>query len=247
MASIHYLRPQDRPTPDQPSRDGESPRLRVAISHWHLAAVLLGETIMRHGIVPPKSLALAERLSGSAPSAPPPPSRHRQVAAVRKPQSAATLTTAFANAVSAAVDAFIAVSVVNGTLELHDVSRGGNESLQAALRLKSEFIGVPDDIIVARQSRTRQVAFAFPDLDTLGATLSAVLRHERLMVENWAAGGGRFDLHLKHQARVPFGRIAHVGASAATDLRAIAIRLSREIGVHGPYCMAELSLTPRGR
>lgn len=231
-------------------------RLKVALSQAHLAAVLTGETVSRNGIVPPKVSALAERLS-SGPNVPAKTaSRIPSTGLARNPAAGALIqrssagkpstgASAFANAIGASVDAFVAIAVISGTIQLNAVSEGASESQQAALRLKSAFIGVPDDILLARQNSTRQVAFSIGSFEVLGDTLSDIVRQKRHMIESWAANGGKPALNLRHQARAPFGRIAHSGAEMASDLRAVAVRISRETGPWESFYLIELSLTPR--
>jgi hypothetical protein len=144
---------------------------------------------------------------------------------------------------------FSVASVVGGNIHLHDVAGeagSASDSRQTALKLKSHYIAVPDDILVARQNRTHAIAFSINSLEALAVTLGDIIRHNRHMVENWAANnGGRPPLNLRYQARAPFGRIAHVGAQSASDLRAVAVRLTREHGTRNPFFTIELALSHR--
>lgn len=252
MSNVHYLRPPERPERTA-GQQGDGLRLKVALMGAHLAAVLTGETVTRNGIVPPKVSALAERLSSGPAKVMPRtsitglarnPTTGPLVQRSNKPPTGGEAS-AFANAIGASVDAFVAIAVISGRVQLNAVSEGASESQQAALRLKSALIGVPDEILLARQNSTRQVAFSIGSFDVLSDTLSDILRQKRHMVESWAANGGKPALSLRHQARTPFGRIAHPGAEAASDLRAVAVRISRESGPWESFYLIELSLTPR--
>lgn len=252
MSNVYYLRPPKRPEPrDVPQND--YPKLRIAMSPAHLAAVMMGETVTRNGMVPAKISAFLERLTttrsgptvsvgkpiAGQPRLPIAPAR-----ATGKP-SAGIDSTGFANAIGASVDAFIVIAVIGGTIQFNAISEGASESQQAALRLKSAYIGVPDNILIARQKSTQQVAFSINSLEALAEAVSEILRQKRHMIESWAAMGGRPALNLRYQARTPFGRIAHLGADDSSDLRGVAVRASRETGPWDSFYLIELSLTPR--
>lgn len=254
MSNIHYLRPREQPDRND-GQQPESPRLRIAMSQAHLAAVLMGETVTRNGIVPAKVSAFLERLTaragGSALTSKPSlaagqprlPLPGLQRTVTRTPPSSDS--SGFANAVGASVDAFIVIAVISGTIQFNTISQGASESQQAALRLKSAYIGVPDDILLAREKSTQQVVFSINSFEVLSETVSDILRQKRHMIENWAVMGGRPALNLRYQARTPFGRMAHRGADASSDLRGVAVRASRETGPWESFYLLELSLTPR--
>ncbi len=252
MGTIHYLRPKDKTGNAHGRAHEESARLKTAISQAQLAAVLIGETLTRSGILPAKVQLLIDRLCGK--SVPPPriagpaSERNPAVPAIRASRNTSASDAASANVVSASIDAFTVASVMAGTIRLNDpseVSAGASEANQAALKLKSAFIAVPDDILVARQISSGQVAFCISSMDVLAATLGDILRQNRHMIETWAINGGRPALNMRHMAKAPFGRIAHKGAEGASDLRAVAVRISRESGARASYYVIELSLTPR--
>jgi hypothetical protein len=251
MANIVYLRPQDRPDRNK-ERSEEPPRLKTALSLAHLAALLTGETVTRNASLSAKVAAMLSRMdfSGDSPSK---TSALTSLPATLKPAALPRRVAAGAGDVAAltrppaASDAFAAAAVIGGHLHILDAGESSSaESRTAPARLKSHFIAVPDNILVARQNRTGTTAFSVRSLETLASTIEDILRHNKHMVENWAGHGGRPPLNLRFQARLPFGRMAHAGATTATDLRAVAVRMTREQGAGQPYVAIEMALSHRG-
>ncbi len=248
MATIHYLRPQDRPGSGAAPRE-ESPRLRIALSQVQLAAIITGETATRNAAVPAKAQALLQKFRDRSESSPrPDPGAAKRnpaitIGAKAPPISSSDL--AAANIVSASVDAFAVDAVISGNLKFALSDEASADTGQSLFKLRSAFIAVPDDVLVARQNRMRQVAFSVYGMDQLAGMLNDLFRQNRHMIEGWAVNGGRPALNLRYQAKNPFGRIAHMGAESATDLRAVAVRISREAGARAFYYMIELSLALR--
>lgn len=226
MADIYYLRPVRKPDA-QPQPLAAAPRLTVALSARHLAAILARETLLPgSGVLPgPRLKAMMSSLGG---------------AALRSAGAEHALDTKF--------DVITVDSVRSGRVKIRFIADAGpslSPILLSAAKLQAEYIGVPDDILIARQKRTGQVAFSFNDAQSLEAALDELIGGNRVMFENWAKRGGQPPLYLRHQAKSPFGRMVHAGAESATELRSVAAKAMSDHAHGAPLYMIELSLSQR--
>jgi hypothetical protein len=229
MADIYYLRPVRKPD-DQAKPLAPPPRLTVALSTGQLAAILVRETLLPNsgGQSNPRLKTMLAGLGG----------------AVGLPVRSADIE----HALDTKFDVLLVDSVHSGKVKIRSIASAGPASspiLLSAAKIQAEFIGVPDDILIARQKRTGQVTFAFHDSESLEAAIDELIGGNRVMIENWARRGGQPPLYLRFQAKVPFGRIVHAGADSATDLRSVAAKAACN-HAHGlPYYTIELSLSQR--
>jgi hypothetical protein len=226
MADIYYLRPVRKP--DAPAaQTASAPQLTIALSDSHLAAILARETLLPSG--------------GGQPSA--------RIKALMSGFGGLPVRGAGnGHALESKLDVLLIDSVRSGKVKIRPVANAGAASSQiqlATAKIQAEFINVPDDILIARQKRTGQVAFTFHDAASLETTLDDIIGGSRVMFENWARRGGQPPLHLRHQAKAPFGRIVHAGAESATDLRSVAVKAVREDALGLQYYTIELSLSQR--
>ncbi len=229
MADIYYLRPVRKPEA-QAEPLAAAPRLTIALSVHHLAAILARETLLPG--------------SGGQPGA-------RLKAMMSGLGGAGGLSARSANiehALDIKYDVLLIDSVRSGKVKIRPVANASAASSQiqlSAAKIQAEFIGVPDDILIARQKRTGQVAFSFHGAASLEMTIDDVIGANRVMFENWARRGGQPPLHLRHQGKSPFGRIVHEGAESATDLRSVAAKVMCDHAQGLPYYTIELSLSQR--
>ena len=225
MADIYYLRPVRKPDA-QAQPLAAPPRLTVALSISQLAAILSRETLLPGGGQP--GLRLRAMMSGLG------------GASVRSAGIEHALDTKF--------DVLLIDSVRSGKIRMRSIANAGPASSPltlSAARIQAEYIGVPDDILIARQKRTGQVAFAFHNAESLETAIDELFAGNRVMFEHWARRGGQPPLHLRHQGKSPFGRIVHEGADSATDLRSVAAKALCDHAHGAPFYMIELSLSQR--
>lgn len=237
MSNVFYLRPADRKPPPAAAKP-ESLPLRVALTRVQLAAVICRSSTSRGGKPPMDVEAMARKLAADRarqlPSAP--FQRHGAVAA---PSSAA-----IGGSTHLPSNAFTAADVFAGRIKI-DPAVSQSDLGRSLLRLRAEYIGVPDEVLVARQERTGAVAFSISDLDRLGDLVSGVIGSQRHMIENWASQGGRPGIKFRYQAPGPFGRVVHVGASEATNLRAIGVQVVNDRAGPDGFYIVDLALTQR--
>jgi Bacterial CdiA-CT RNAse A domain len=243
MADIYYFKSAAKQAANanaaQPVRL-EPVVLSVILSLSQIAAVLLKDTIMINGAVSQRLTDMISRfqqasdrtLSGSSNSNTGPAG-----AAATRRASAAAAFPGSARAVSdeliaaGKLDAVIAEGVSAGNIRLGSQQRVyGNHgsSHPAALRMLTDHVGVPPDILVARQNRTQRAAFSFTSLSTAENALNTLFRNNSMMIQGWVERGGRPPPHLRPQGKEPFGLIAHAGAEEVTELRGLAVALEME-------------------
>ena len=224
MADIYYLRPVAKSAGGLPSAI-LAPRLTLALSADQLAAMLARETLLAisGGQPAPRQKSMLSGIGG---------------ASVKSGMHGYALDTLY--------DVLLVGSVRAGKVRIRLAASAASSKIQlAAAKIQAEFISVPDDILVARQKRTGQVAFAFRDAAQLESTIDDVISGNRVMFENWARRGGQPPLYLRHQAKAPIGRIVHAGAEIATDLRSVAVKAACALAHNLPYYTIELSLSQR--
>lgn len=229
MADIYYLRPVRKPDAHTEPL-AAVPRLTVALSASQLAAILARETLLP-GSGDQSNPRLKAMLAGIGGS-------------VGLPVRSANIE----HALDTKFDVLLVDSVRSGKVNIRSIVNAGPASspiLLSAAKIQAEFIGVPDDVLIARQKRTGQVAFSFHGAASLEKTIDDVIGANRVMFENWARGGGQPPLRLRHQGKSPFGRIAHEGAESATDLRSVAAKVMCDHAQGLPYYTIELSLSQR--
>lgn len=244
MSNVYYLRPPGQKS-SQPAPEAGARHLRVALSAAHLAAALRRSSSPRAGKLPPDVESLAWQFADAPNPASGSKGRLRQKeepAAVRPRRSA--LSAAHASGFLPG-NVFVVAEVLAGKVRFDPAASSNTDLGRSLLRLRSEFIGVPDDILLARQERTGAVAFSIASLDDLGEVVSGLIGSQRHMIESWAFQGARPGIRFRYQAARPFGRVAHVGASEATDLRALGVQMSSERQGHDRFYVVELSLTHR--
>jgi hypothetical protein len=226
MADIYYLRTARKPDA-QPQASAAEPRLTVALSLSQMAAILSRETLLPGGGGQPGARLKAMMSSlGGAP--------------VRNAGIEHALDTKF--------DVLLVDSIRSGKIRIRSIANPGPASgklILSAARIQAEYIGVPDEILIARQKRTGQVAFSFHKAESLETALDELIGGNRVMFENWARRSGQPPLYLRHQGKSPFGRIAHPGADNATDLRSVAAKATSDHAHGSPFYMIELSLSQR--
>jgi Bacterial CdiA-CT RNAse A domain len=243
MADIYYFKSPAKQAANanaaQPARL-EPGVLSVVLSLSQVAAVILKDTIMINGAISQRLTDMIGRLqqaadrtlSGSSNNTTGPagtPSIRRASAAVAFPGSARAASDELIAA--SKLDAVIAEGVAAGNIRLGSQQRVyGNHgsSHPAALRMLSDHVGVPPDILVARQNRTQRAAFSFTSLSSVENALNMLFRNNNMMIQGWVERGGRPPLHLRLQGKEPFGLIAHAGAEEVTELRGLAIALEME-------------------
>jgi hypothetical protein len=211
MADIYYFKSSAKQAANtnaaQPARI-EPGVLSVVLSLSQIAAVLLKDTIMINGAVSQRLTDMIGRfqqaadrtLSGSSNSNTGPantPAARRGSAALAFPGSAGAVSDELIAA--GKLDAVIAEGVSAGSIRLGSQQRVyGNHgsSHPAALRMLTDHVGVPPDILVARQNRTQRAAFSFTSLSTVENALSALFRNNSMMIQGWVERGGRVPPHV---------------------------------------------------
>jgi hypothetical protein len=229
MADIYYLRPV-RKADAQAEPLAAAPRLTIALSVNHLAAILVRETLLpgRGGQPGARLKAMMSGLGGAG----------------GQPVRSAGIELAL----DIKYDVLLIDSVRSGKVKIRPVANASAASslIQlSAAKIQAEFINVPDDVLIARHKRTGMVAFAFHDSASLEMAIDEIIGGNRVMFENWARRGGQPPLYLRHQGKSPFGRIVHEGAESATDLRSVAAKAVCDHAHGSPYFMIELSLSQR--
>lgn len=250
MSNIYYLRPP-APRPAKGAEEAEVQELKIALNPLHLAAILIRGSVALSGQSSPQVETLARKFVSTATG---PQQRASGRIPARSGSPAETSARADQNrsiAVPAAAQTLQKVlsvaTVAAGKVKLDQSSYVTGARGSEILKLRSQFIAVPDDVLLARQERTRCVTFAVSSMERLADVVNDAVMSQRFMIENWAVNGGRPDIRFKYQAREPFGRVVHVNASEATDLRALAVRLASERdGPERLYVMA-FSLNGSGR
>jgi hypothetical protein len=248
MADIYYLKPSVKQAANanaaQPARH-ESGVLSVVLSLSQLAAVLLKDTIMIDRAVSPRladmiaklQQAADRTLSGNSSPVAGLPATLPTNSSAAKRISATGVSPGSARVVSdeliaaGKLDAVIAEGVNAGSIRLGTQQRvyGNNGSSHpVAMKMLTDHVGVPPDILVARQNRTQKAAFSFTTLSSVESVLNAIFRNNTMMIQGWAERGGRPPLHLRLQGKEPLGVIAHPGADEVTELRGLAAVLEME-------------------
>lgn len=247
MSNIYYLRPP-APRPVKGAEETEVQELRVALNPLHLAAVLVRGSVALSGQSSEQVEMLARRFV--APMVGP---QHRAPARTSTRGGLSAESSVRANQgrpIAVPVTAptlqrvLSVATVAAGRIRLDHSGFATAARGNATLKLRSQFIAVPDDVLLARQERTGRVTFAFGSAERLADMVSDVIMSQRFMIENWANNGGRPDIRFKYQAREPFGRVVHLNASEATDLRALAVRLTSERD--GPERLYVMALSLNG-
>jgi Bacterial CdiA-CT RNAse A domain len=248
MADIYYLKPSAKQAANanalQPGRNHPGV-LSVVLSLSQLAAVILKDSIMIDQAVSPRLLDMIgnlqqssdRTLSGGNGPATGLATGHSASSSAAKRMSTAGMSAGSARAVSdeliaaGKLDAVVAEGVAAGNIRLGSQQRvygSHGSSLPAAVKMLADHVGVPPDILVARQNRTQKAAFSFTSLSAVESALNAIFRNNTMMIQGWAERGGRPPLHLRLQGKEPFGMIAHAGAEEVTELRGIAVALEME-------------------
>jgi hypothetical protein len=258
MADIYYFKSSAKQAANansaQPARI-EPGVLSVVLSLSQIAAVILKDTIMINGAVSQRlkdmiggfQQAADRTFSGSSTSTSGSPG-----ATAARRASAATAFPGSARAVSdeliaaGKLDAVIAEGIAAGNIRLGSQQRVyGNHgsSHPAAIRMLTDHVGVPPDILVARQNRTQRAAFSFTSLSTVETALNTLFRNNSMMIQGWVERGGRPPLHIRLQGKEPFGLIAHAGAEEVTELRGLAIALEMERAGASQCAKVSMSVT----
>lgn len=259
MADIYYLKPSAKQAANanaaQPARH-EFGVLSVVLSLSQLAAVLVKDTIMIDRAVSTRLAEMIAKLQQAADRtlsgnnnpaaglAPGQPSIRR----ISTNNSTAGSARAVSDELIAAgkLDAVIAEGIAAGSIRLGSQQRVyGNHgsSHPFAMKMLTDHVGVPPEILVARQNRTQKAAFSLTSLAAVEGVLNAIFRNNAMMIQGWAERGGRPPLHLRLQGKEPFGIIAHAGAEEVTELRGLAVVLEMERAGAGQCVKISMSLT----
>lgn len=250
MADIYYLRPTAKQAANAnlvtPVQDDHG-HLAIMLSLPQLAAVLLKETVMIGGIASPRLSDLIAKLNQAAagtsnptPAAGSPFSRRPTVYSAKSGSASEEPLAA------QKIDALLAEGVSGGNIRLgaqqrlHTVKGGAHPG---AVKMLADHVGVPPDILLARQNRTGQAAFSFANLTAAENALNTVFRNNLMMIRGWAERGGRPPLHVRLQSKEPLGIIAHAGADEVTELRGIAVSFETERVLSAPWIKVSMSLT----
>lgn len=254
MADIYYLRPSDKQAANANMASSGGPEhgcLAVFLSCAQLAAIVLKETITIDRAFSPRlsdmTAKLRQAIEGGGPEAASPAG----TAFARRPMSGASSLAASPARNNDAFapgkfDALLAESIAGGNIRLGSQQRvhaGGAAAHPAAVKMLADHVGVPPDILIARQNRTRQAAFSFASLPAVETALNTVFRNNSMMILGWAERGGRPPLHLRLQSKEPLGIIAHAGADQVTELRGMAVSLAMERVIGDPYFKISMSVT----
>jgi hypothetical protein len=259
MAEIYYLKPSAKQAANanaaQPVRVDPG-ILSVVLSLSQLAAVIAKDTIMVDRAVSPR---LADTIAKLQQAADKTLSGNNDPAAglgtgqlTSKRASFSSGSPGSARAVSdeliaaGKLDAVVAEAVAAGSIRLGSQNRVyGNHgsSHPAAIKMLTDHVGVPPDILVARQNRTQKAAFSFTSLSAVENVLNTIFRNNTMMIQGWAERGGRPPLHLRLQCKEPVGMIAHAGAEEVTDLRGIAVVFEMERAGAGQCVKVTMSVT----
>jgi hypothetical protein len=259
MADIYYLRLSAK---QAANANAEPPArhvpgvLSVVVSLSQMAAVLLKDTIMIDHAVSPRLADMITRLQQAGdrtltgnndPTA--------ALGVTQSPAKRPPATGAFPGSVRAVsddliaaskLDAVIAEGITAGNVRLGSQQRvyGSHGNLHPlAIKMLTDHVGVPPEILVARQNRTQNAAFSFTSLSAVENVLNAIFRNNRMMIQGWAERGGRPPLHLRLQGKEPFGMIAHAGSVEVTELRGLAVAFEMERSGTGHCVKISMSVT----
>jgi hypothetical protein len=250
MADIYYLRPSEKQAANAnlASPGGAEPGcLAIVLSLSQLAAIALRETLTIDRAFSPRLSEMVNKLhlaidNGGVPAA---ASSTSAAFARRGAQGTAPARNQDSFAPSK-FDALLAEAIAGGNIRLGSQQRllgGGSAAHPAAVKMLADHVGVPPDILIARQNRTRLAAFSFASLAAAEAALNTVFRNNSMMIRGWAERGGRPPLQLRLQSKEPLGIIAHAGADQVTELRGIAVGLGMERVLGDPYLRVSMSVT----
>lgn len=206
MSNVVYLRPPVQAK--QPERSDPT-QLRVALTRVQLAALLRRSSTSRMGQLAKDVDELAKRFLG------------RQGAVA----SSASETPAIMGAQS---NALMPVEIKAGRAIFEPLGSSTSDLVKPVLKIQTEFLQIPENILLARQTRTGSIAFSINGWEQLGELTTGIVNGQKTMIESWAARGGQPGLRFKYQAQRPFGRVAHVAANEVTDLRAVSVYFSVE-------------------
>lgn len=250
MSNIYYLRPS-APRPAKGVEDAEVQELKIALNPLHLAAVLIRGSVALSGQSSQQVEMLARKFVSSATGPQPRVPGKIPTRGGLPAESSARADPNRSIAVPAAAQTLQKVlsvaTVAAGKVKLDQSSYATGSRGSEILKLRSQFVAVPDDVLLARQERARRVTFSVSSMERLGDVVNDAIMSQRFMIENWAVNGGRPDIRFKYQAREPFGRVVHLNAKEATDLRALAVRLTSERDGSERLYVVALSLNASGR
>lgn len=263
MADIYYLKPAVKQAANANAAQSLRPvsgGFSIVLSLSQLAAVILKETITIDRAFTPRLSAMIDSLQQSAGrtlsgAGGPSPSSSNAISAnpsLAKRPAASAISSGYSRAASdekvaaGKLDAIVVEVIAAGSIRLGSQQRvysNGGAAHPVAVRMLADHVGVPPEILVARQNRTQTASFSFSSLTSVEGALNTVFRSNSMMIQGWAERGGRPPLHLRVQGKEPFGIIAHTGADEVTDLRGLAVSLEMERSGSGQHVKISMNVT----